>query len=124
MFFAFNKHILRIWPVFQGYPRQRGVPGSVRPCCSGAVKQPKENKSKEAVETNKGKLHKIQKEALDNNPGLKKYKEDYIADILRQQTEDVGLSAGDEHTRGTGAKLIVIIAEGGFTEMIYLLFYR
>ena len=40
-----------------------------------------------------------------------------IADILRQQTEDVGLSAGDEHTRGTGTKLIVIIAEGGFTEM-------
>ena len=48
----------------------------------------------------------------------------YIADILRQQTEDVGLSAGDEHTRGTGTKLIVVIAEGGFSEMINLLFYR
>lgn len=48
----------------------------------------------------------------------------YITDILRQQTEDVGLSAGDEHTRGTGAKLIVVIAEGGFSEMIHLLFYR
>ena len=31
--------------------------------------------NKEAIDANKPKLHKLQKEALDNNPGLKKYKE-------------------------------------------------
>lgn len=31
--------------------------------------------NKEAIDANKEKLHKLQKEALDNNPGLKKYKE-------------------------------------------------
>ncbi len=34
--------------------------------------------NKEAIDANKDKLHKIQKEALDNNPGLKKYKEDHF----------------------------------------------
>ncbi len=34
--------------------------------------------NKEAINANKDKLHKIQKEALDNNPGLKKYKEDHF----------------------------------------------
>ena len=31
--------------------------------------------NKQAIDANKQKLHKLQKEALDNNPGLKKYKE-------------------------------------------------
>ena len=31
--------------------------------------------NKKAIDANKDKLHKIQKEALDNNPGLKKYKD-------------------------------------------------
>ncbi len=31
--------------------------------------------NKEAIDHNKEKLHKLQKEALDNNPGLKQYKE-------------------------------------------------
>ncbi len=31
--------------------------------------------NKEAIDQNKEKLHKLQKEALDNNPGLKQYKE-------------------------------------------------
>lgn len=31
--------------------------------------------NKQAIEANKQKLHNLQKEALDNNPGLKKYKE-------------------------------------------------
>jgi len=31
--------------------------------------------NKKAIDANKQKLHKLQKEALDNNPGLKKYKE-------------------------------------------------
>ena len=34
--------------------------------------------NKKAIDANKGKLHKIQKEALDNNPGLKKYKEEHF----------------------------------------------
>ena len=31
--------------------------------------------NKQAIDANKEKLHNLQKEALDNNPGLKKYKE-------------------------------------------------
>ena len=31
--------------------------------------------NKKAIDANKEKLHKIQKEALDNNPGLKNYKD-------------------------------------------------
>jgi outer membrane lipoprotein-sorting protein len=34
--------------------------------------------NKQVIEANKNKLHKIQKEALDNNPGLKKYKEEHF----------------------------------------------
>ncbi len=34
--------------------------------------------NKKAIDANKDKLHKIQKEALDNNPGLKKYKEEHF----------------------------------------------
>ena len=34
--------------------------------------------NKKAIDANKEKLHKIQKEALDNNPGLKKYKEEHF----------------------------------------------
>ncbi len=34
--------------------------------------------NKQVIEANKDKLHKIQKEALDNNPGLKKYKEEHF----------------------------------------------
>ena len=34
--------------------------------------------NKKAIDANKGKLHKIQKEALDNTPGLKKYKEEHF----------------------------------------------
>ncbi len=34
--------------------------------------------NKKAIDANKDKLHKIQKEALDNNPGLKKYKEKHF----------------------------------------------
>ena len=34
--------------------------------------------NKKAIDDNKDKLHKIQKEALDNNPGLKKYKEEHF----------------------------------------------
>ena len=34
--------------------------------------------NKQAIDANKDKLHKIQKEALDNNPGLKKYKEEHF----------------------------------------------
>ena len=41
----------------------------------------------------------------------------YIADILRQQTENVGLSAGNEHARGTGTKLIVVIADRKSTRL-------
>lgn len=35
--------------------------------------------NKEAIDANKQKLHKLQKEALDNNPGLKKYKEAHFS---------------------------------------------
>ena len=31
--------------------------------------------NKKAIDANKDKLHKLQKEALDNNPGLKVYKD-------------------------------------------------
>jgi len=34
--------------------------------------------NKQVIEANKNKLHKIQKDALDNNPGLKKYKEEHF----------------------------------------------
>ena len=34
--------------------------------------------NKKAIDANKDKLHKLQKEALDNNPGLKKYKEEHF----------------------------------------------
>ena len=34
--------------------------------------------NKQVIDANKEKLHKIQKEALDNNPGLKKYKEEHF----------------------------------------------
>ena len=34
--------------------------------------------NKQVIEANKNKLHKIQKEALDNNPGMKKYKEEHF----------------------------------------------
>ena len=34
--------------------------------------------NKQAIDANKEKLHKLQKEALDNNPGLKKYKEEHF----------------------------------------------
>ena len=34
--------------------------------------------NKQVINANKDKLHKIQKEALDNNPGLKKYKEEHF----------------------------------------------
>ena len=34
--------------------------------------------NKKAIDANKEKLHKLQKEALDNNPGLKKYKEEHF----------------------------------------------
>ena len=34
--------------------------------------------NKQAIDANKQKLHKLRKEALDNNPGLKKYKEDHF----------------------------------------------
>ena len=34
--------------------------------------------NKQAIDANKQKLHKLQKEALDNNPGLKKYKEEHF----------------------------------------------
>ncbi len=34
--------------------------------------------NKQAIDANKQKLHNLQKEALDNNPGLKKYKENHF----------------------------------------------
>ena len=34
--------------------------------------------NKQAIDASKEKLHKLQKEALDNNPGLKKYKESHF----------------------------------------------
>ena len=34
--------------------------------------------NQKAIDANKEKLHKLQKEALDNNPGLKKYKEEHF----------------------------------------------
>ena len=34
--------------------------------------------NKQAIDANKEKLHKLQKQALDNNPGLKKYKEEHF----------------------------------------------
>ena len=34
--------------------------------------------NKQVINANKDKLHKMQKEALDNNPGLKKYKEEHF----------------------------------------------
>ncbi len=34
--------------------------------------------NKKAIDANKDKLHKLQKEALDNNPGLKAYKEKHF----------------------------------------------
>jgi len=34
--------------------------------------------NKQAIDANKEKLHKLQKEALDNNPALKKYKEEHF----------------------------------------------
>ena len=34
--------------------------------------------NKKAIDANRDKLHKLQKEALDNNPGLKKYKEEHF----------------------------------------------
>mgnify|MGYP000142842517 CR=1 FL=1 len=36
--------------------------------------------NKQAIDANREKLHKLQKEALDNNPGLKKYKDVYYID--------------------------------------------
>ncbi len=35
--------------------------------------------NKQAIDANKQKLHNLQKETLDNNPGLKKYKESHFA---------------------------------------------
>ena len=35
--------------------------------------------NKKAIDANREKLHKLQKEALDNNPGLKKYKEAHFS---------------------------------------------
>jgi len=35
--------------------------------------------NKQAIDANKEKLHKLQKQALDNNPGLKKYKEAHFS---------------------------------------------
>ena len=34
--------------------------------------------NKKAIDANRDKLHKLQKESLDNNPGLKKYKEEHF----------------------------------------------
>lgn len=34
--------------------------------------------NQKAIDANREKLHKLQKEALDNNPGLKKYKESHF----------------------------------------------
>ena len=35
--------------------------------------------NKQVIDANKDKLHKLQKDALDNNPGLQKYKENHFS---------------------------------------------
>ena len=63
--------------------------------------------NKKAIDANKDKLHKIQKEALDNNPGLKKYKEEhftfrFVYDTLQSGDDLLCLHAFNQSTNALG----------------------